>query len=76
MQSKNTIVLDTRSSLDFSIGHIPNSYFIGLNGSFAPWVGEILKDTSTNIWLIVDEGKQIEAITRLSRVGFDNCLVI
>ena len=34
MQSKNTIVLDTRSSLDFSIGHIPNSYFIGLNGSF------------------------------------------
>ena len=74
MQSKNTIVLDTRSSLDFSIGHIPNSYFIGLNGSFAPWVGEILKDTSTNILLIVDEGKEIEAITRLSRVGFDNCL--
>ena len=74
MQSKNTIVLDTRSSLDFSIGHIPNSYFIGLNGSFAPWVGEILKDTSTKILLIVDEGKENEAITRLSRVGFDNCL--
>ena len=55
MYSKNTIVLDTRSSLDFSNGHIPNSYFIGLNGSFAPWVGEILKDTSTKILLIVDE---------------------
>lgn len=74
MHSKNTILLDTRSSLDFSNGHIPNSYFIGLNGSFAPWVGEILKDTSTNILLIVDEGKEKEAITRLSRVGFDNCL--
>jgi len=74
MHSKNTIVLDTRSSLDFSNGHIPNSYFIGLNGSFAPWVGEILKDTSTKILLIVDEGKENEAITRLSRVGFDNCL--
>jgi rhodanese-related sulfurtransferase len=74
MYSKNTIVLDTRSSLDFSNGHIPNSYFIGLNGSFAPWVGEILKDTSTKILLIVDEGKENEAITRLSRVGFDNCL--
>ena len=24
--------------------------------------------------MIVDEGKEIEAITRLSRVGFDNCL--
>lgn len=74
MQSKNTVVLDTRSSSDFSNGHIPNSYFIGLNGSFAPWVGEILKDTNTNILLIVDKGKEIEAITRLSRVGFDNCL--
>ncbi len=74
MQSKNTVVLDTRSSSDFSNGHIPNSYFIGLNGSFAPWVGEILKDTNTNILLIVDEGKEIEAITRLSRVGFDSCL--
>ena len=37
-------------------------------------VVKILKDTSTNILLIVDEGKEIEAITRLSRVGFDNCL--
>jgi rhodanese-related sulfurtransferase len=71
---KNTIILDTRSPYDFSIGHIPNSYFVGLNGNFAPWVGEILKDTKTKILLIVDPGKEIEAITRLSRVGFDNCL--
>ena len=74
MNLNNTIVLDTRSSADFSNGHIPNSYFIGLNGSFAPWVGEILKDTNINILLIVDQDKEIEAITRLSRVGFDNCL--
>ena len=74
MHLNNTIVLDTRSSADFSNGHIPNSYFIGLNGSFAPWVGEILKDTNINILLIVDQDKEIEAITRLSRVGFDNCL--
>ena len=71
---KNTIVLDTRSPFDFSSGHIPDSYFVGLNGNFAPWVGEILKDTKTKILLIVDPGKEIEAITRLSRVGFDNCL--
>ena len=36
--------------------------------------GEILKDINQEIILIVEEGKEEEAITRLSRVGFDNCL--
>ena len=33
------VMLDVRHQGDFSQGHIPRSIFIGLGGSFAPWVG-------------------------------------
>ena len=68
------ILLDVRHQKDFMNKHIPNSIFIGLNGSFAPWVGSIIGDTNKKILLITPEGKEVETLTRLSRVGFDNCL--
>ena len=68
------ILLDVRHQKDFMNKHIPNSIFIGLNGSFAPWVGSIIEDTNKKILLITREGKEVETLTRLSRVGFDNCL--
>ena len=74
MRKKNTVILDTRSTTDFSNAHIPGSYFIGLNGNFAPWVGEILKDVTIKILLVVEMGKELETIVRLSRVGFDNSI--
>jgi hydroxyacylglutathione hydrolase len=70
----NALVLDVRSANDFGQKHIPNSIFIGLDGGFAPWVGTLIKHLETPILLVVDEGKEEEAITRLSRVGFDNVL--
>ncbi len=70
----DVLVLDTRYSHEFTDCHIENSIFIGLDGRFAPWVGEILKDIYTPIIIICNHGKQKEAITRLSRIGFDNCL--
>jgi hydroxyacylglutathione hydrolase len=72
--SDDTIVLDVRNQIDFKKGFIPGSVFIGLNGTFAPWVGSIIKDINKKILLICDQGKEKEAIVRLSRVGFDNCL--
>ena len=70
----NTVILDVRNQNEFKKGFIPGSIFIGLNGTFAPWVGSIIKDISTKLLLVCDEGKEQEAIMRLSRVGFDNCL--
>jgi glyoxylase-like metal-dependent hydrolase (beta-lactamase superfamily II)/rhodanese-related sulfurtransferase len=70
----NTIILDVRNQNDFRTGFVPNSIFIGLNGGFAPWVGSVLKDINTKILLVCDHGQEQEAIMRLSRVGFDNCL--
>ncbi len=68
------IVLDVRHQKDFVKGHIPRSIFIGLNGGFAPWVGALMKDVQQPILLVVDEDKIEEAVTRLSRVGFDQVL--
>ena len=68
------LVLDVRHEDDFVTAHIPGSIFIGLHGQFAPWVGALIKDTKQPILLVTPEGKEEEAITRLSRVGFDHTL--
>ena len=68
------LVLDVRSKSDFVNSHIPRSIFIGLDGSFAPWVGDLIRDVETQILLVVDEERVEEAVTRLSRVGFDNTI--
>ncbi|OIQ22292.1 MBL fold metallo-hydrolase [Lacinutrix sp. MedPE-SW] len=68
------LILDVRHQSDYVKGHIPRSIFIGLKGGFAPWVGALIADINQPILLVVDEGSEEEAITRLSRVGFDNTL--
>jgi glyoxylase-like metal-dependent hydrolase (beta-lactamase superfamily II)/rhodanese-related sulfurtransferase len=68
------IVLDVRHQDEFVKGHVPRSIFIGLDGTFAPWVGALIKDTEQPILLVTPEGKEKEAVTRLSRVGFDKTL--
>ena len=71
---EDALVLDVRTQSDFIKGHIPNSIFIGLNGQFAPWVGALITDLKQPLLLVVPEGKSEEAVTRLSRVGYDNTL--
>ncbi|WP_339656547.1 MBL fold metallo-hydrolase [uncultured Maribacter sp.] len=68
------IVLDVRPQDDFAKGHIPRSIFIGLDGSFAPWVGALIADIKQPILLVAPVGLEEEAVTRLSRVGFDGTL--
>ena len=70
--NNDVTILDVRSADEFAKSHIPGSIFIGLDGRFAPWVGEILEDVSKKLLLIVPMGREKEAILRLSRVGFDN----
>ena len=53
---------------------VPRSIFIGLDGSFAPWVGALVADVKQPILLVTPEGREEETITRLSRVGFDHTL--
>ena len=67
-----SLVIDTRHQDDFRDGHIPNSWFIGLNGQFAPWAGALIEDLHQNIVIVAEAGKEEEAIMRLARVGYDN----
>lgn len=71
---EHALILDVRSEKDFVKGHIPNSIFIGLEGGFAPWVGALIHDLKQPILLVTPENKSKEAVTRLSRVGYDNTL--
>jgi len=68
------LVIDVRHQDDFVKGHIPRSIFIGLDGSFAPWVGTLIADVEQPLLLVTPEGREEETITRLARVGFDNTL--
>lgn len=68
------LMLDTRDAEDFAKGHVHNSINIGLEGSFAQWVGEMIPDVKQEILLITYPDKEEEAITRLSRVGYDHTI--
>ena len=68
------LILDVRHQSEFINGFIPDSLFIGLNGTFAMWVGVIIENINQKIILITPEGAEEEAITRLARVGYDNTI--
>ncbi|MDO6811386.1 MBL fold metallo-hydrolase [Tenacibaculum soleae] len=70
----DAIILDVRHQFEFVKGFIPQSIFIGLGGTFAPWVGALIKEVTQPILLVTSKGEEETAITRLSRVGFDNVL--
>ena len=43
---------------------------IGLGGSFATWCGTML-EPERPVVLIAEPGREVEAATRLGRIGFD-----
>lgn len=74
VENTDALILDTRNDSEFATGFIPQSINIGLDGDFAPWVGAMIVDVKQPILLVTAPGKEAEAVTRLSRVGFDNVL--
>jgi glyoxylase-like metal-dependent hydrolase (beta-lactamase superfamily II)/rhodanese-related sulfurtransferase len=68
------IIIDTRSEDKFREGFIPNSIFIGIDGSFATWVGTLVPDVKQPILLVAEENRIEEVVTRLARVGYDNTI--
>ncbi|MBS9524130.1 MBL fold metallo-hydrolase [Litoribacter alkaliphilus] len=68
------ILLDTRAPQVFAKGFVPNSINIGIDGSFAVWVGTLIPDVKQELLIIADEGREEEVITRLARVGYDHAL--
>ena len=68
------IIVDTRNSQTFKNGFIHNSINIGIDGSFATWVGTLILSVKQPLLIVAEEGKEQEVIIRLARVGFDNAL--
>ncbi|QYH39605.1 MBL fold metallo-hydrolase [Algoriphagus sp. NBT04N3] len=68
------LILDTRAPQVFNKGFIPNSINIGIDGSFAVWVGAMIPDVKQEILVVAEEGREEEVITRLARVGYDYSL--
>lgn len=70
----HALIIDTRKPQTFNKGFIPNSVNIGIDGSFATWVGTLVPSVKQEILIVADEGREEEVITRLARVGYDNAL--
>ena len=70
----DALILDVRDKADFVKGFIPNSIFIGLDGSFAPWVGALVPDLMQPILIVAPLGREAETVKRLARVGYDNSI--
>lgn len=67
----NILVLDTRHPDAFEQGFVPGAMSIGLNGSYAIWVGTLIP-IDRKMVVVAEVGKETEAISRLARVGYEN----
>ncbi len=68
------LILDTRKACIFGMGFIPGSINIGIDGSFAVWVGTLIPDIKQEILIVAELGREEEVITRLARVGYDHSI--
>jgi glyoxylase-like metal-dependent hydrolase (beta-lactamase superfamily II)/rhodanese-related sulfurtransferase len=75
-EQKDILVVDTRSKDAYTNqGTVPGAWYIGIDGSFAPWVGALITDINQKIIFIADDELRVnEIVTRFSRVGYDNTL--
>jgi hydroxyacylglutathione hydrolase len=69
-----SLLIDTRAAGQFAAGFIPGSINIGIDGSFAVWVGTLVPDINQQIVFVAEPGREEEVITRLARVGYDHCI--
>jgi len=67
---RGAVLLDTRAAADFAAGHPRGALHVGLDGQYASWVGTLVTP-DTPLILIVEPGREEEAVMRLARVGYE-----
>jgi hydroxyacylglutathione hydrolase len=68
---EGAVVVDTRSPSAFGGAHIPSSYSVPLNLlSFVSW----FISPEKMILAVVDDTRDLEAVSKLTRIGYDNVL--
>ena len=75
-EQRDILVVDTRSKETYTEeGTVPGAWYIGIDGSFAPWVGALITNINQKIIFIADNDERVnEVVTRFSRVGYDNTI--
>jgi glyoxylase-like metal-dependent hydrolase (beta-lactamase superfamily II)/rhodanese-related sulfurtransferase len=75
-EQRDILVIDTRSKETYTEeGTVPGAWYIGIDGSFAPWVGALITNINQKIIFIADNDERVnEVVTRFSRVGYDNTI--
>ena len=68
------LILDTRPSDQFGVGHVPGSLNIGLGGQFATWAGTLIPINTPFIIVAETEEHVKESRIRLARVGHENVI--
>jgi len=72
-QAEGAVLVDTRPAADFAAGHLRGAVNVGLDGRFAEYVGSVVSPESS-IVLVTEPGSELEAKTRLGRIGYDRIL--
>ncbi len=70
-RDRGALVIDTRDQSAFSGGHIAGSVNIALDGRFAEYAGSVARP-GDELVLVCEPGSELEARTRLARIGFDS----
>ncbi len=65
------VVLDVRAKESFAAAHIPGSLNIPVGPALPTWAGWVLPYDRPLLLLADDDAAAVEAVTHLSRVGFD-----
>ena len=72
-QRDGAVVVDTRDQTIYNAGHLKGSVNVGLEGRFAEFSGDVIRP-GTPIVLLGEPGTEVEARTRLARIGFDSVI--
>ena len=71
MKKENLLLLDSRPATTFTLGFIPGSINIGLEGQFEYWAEQLLSSSEALV-IIAEEGKAQATAERLATAGLDN----
>lgn len=70
-RAQGAAVLDLRLAEEFSEGHVPDSYAVGIDGSHSAWVGWLLSPDRPLILIGSNAMQEEESVRQLARIGYD-----
>ncbi|MFI6875560.1 rhodanese-like domain-containing protein [Streptomyces sp. NPDC050400] len=70
LREAGAVVVDARDPQEFAAGHLRGAVNVPADGRFAEQAGTVLP-LGAQVLVIAPEGREVEIVTRLARIGFD-----